>query len=231
MASKKQPSQPGKERLRMLVIRTLPAWLVLCALLTLIAPNLQNVIEHYTAISGYTDERRIERQIAPLFTLQVDHWHDDILRWAETYSLDPNLVATVIQIESCGDPGVVSPAGAQGLMQVMPQHFDAEQNPLDPETNVRRGMDILTECLYSPYNSSYDVGLAVACYNGGPSVLVNAWDYWPQQSRDYYIWATNIYADAQANLDTSETLDQWLLAGGASLCAGARQTLGLTPTP
>jgi soluble lytic murein transglycosylase-like protein len=229
----KNPESPptSKERLQKLFIRWLPAWLILLGLLTIILPNLQNLAEHFQTVGGYTDERRIEGSIAPLFTAEVDHWKDSIVRWAYAYNLDPNLVATVIQIESCGDPGVASPAGAQGLMQVMPQHFDASENPLDPDTNAMRGLGVLVDCLYSPYNTQFDVGLAFACYNGGPSVLVNAWDDWPQQARDYYIWGTGIYSDAQANLDSSETLARWLLAGGESLCMGARQRLNLMPTP
>ena len=229
--STKAATPTRRDRLRSLLIRWFPAWLILCALLTLIAPNLGNLVEHFITVSGYVDERRLEGHIAPLFTPEVDHWRDEIIRWAAAYGLDPNLVATVIQIESCGDPGARSEAGAQGLMQVMPQHFDGTEDPLDPETNALRGLEILRECLYSPYNTENDVGLAFACYNGGPSVFVNSWDYWPQQARDYYIWGTGIYADAQAGLEKSDTLDQWLLAGGESLCAAARLELGLVREP
>ena len=36
--------------------------------------------------------------------------------WAEQYSLDPDIIATIMQIESCGDPNAVSSAGAQGAV-------------------------------------------------------------------------------------------------------------------
>src|SRR5688500_10923905 len=61
--------------------------------------------------------------VAPLFTNEIDYWSSDLVRWANAYDLDPNLLATVMQIESCGHPTVVSRAGAQGLFQVMPFHF------------------------------------------------------------------------------------------------------------
>jgi soluble lytic murein transglycosylase-like protein len=218
-------------RLRDLFVRSLPALILLCGALVLAGPQLKRVVEHYIAISAYVDERRIETTLAPLFTVEVAHWHDDIVRWAAEYGLDPNLVATIIQIESCGDPAAISSAGAQGLMQVMPQYFSTTDNPLDPNTNIRRGLDILTECLYSPYNTQRDIGMAFACYNGGPSVFVGAWERWPQQSRDYYIWGTNIYEDAKNNAAQSDTLDQWLLYGGDTLCANARQSLGLVVAP
>src|SRR5690606_6122711 len=41
--------------------------------------------------------------LTPLFTPQVMRWEAHILRWAAEHGLDPNLVATVMQIESCGD--------------------------------------------------------------------------------------------------------------------------------
>ena len=40
--------------------------------------------------------------ISLLFTPEVQYWGEEILAWSETYQLDPNLVATVMQIESCG---------------------------------------------------------------------------------------------------------------------------------
>ena len=41
----------------------------------------------------------------------------------------------------------------------------------------------------------------------------------------YYYWGTGIYADAIAGADHSERLNEWLTAGGASLCARAAQQL------
>ncbi len=71
-------------------------------------------------------------QLSPLFTPQVLRWSDRILGWASDHDLDPNLVATVMQIESCGHPGVASSAGAIGLFQVMPFHFEAGEDSSNP---------------------------------------------------------------------------------------------------
>ena len=231
----RQPTRDRQERAGCL-IRLLPLWIVVCGLVVLIAPNLGNLAEHFATLSQYGGDRRladstpqsqVSGTLASFFTAEVMYWHDDILRWAVEANLDPDLVATIIQIESCGDPRVVSPAGAQGLMQVMPQHFSAGEDSLAPDTNALRGLNILKECLYSPYNPENDVGMAFACYNGGPSVFVYVWDAWPQESRYYYIWGTGIYTDAQNGLATSDTLQQWLAAGGESLCQNARLSLGL----
>lgn len=219
-------------RPRGILVRYLPLLVVACVLLVVVAPRINEIVEFASSVVNLIGgERRLENVLAPFFTPEVTYWAADIIRWAEQYNLDPDLVATVIQIESCGDPQALSVAGAQGLMQVMPQHFAGTEDPLDPDTNARRGLGVLTECLYSPYNPNADVGLAFACYNGGPSVFVSAWDFWPQQSRDYYVWGTGIYADALVRQPSSDTLDRWLAAGGAQLCVAARQSLGLTPEP
>jgi len=162
--------------------------------------------------------------IAPLFTTEIDYWQEDIKRWSDEYDLDPNLMATVMQIESCGHPTVNSSAGAQGLFQVMPMHFASHEVMLDPDTNAMRGAGVLKECLRL---ADGDAGLAMACYNGGPSVLSKSFDTWLNEPQRYYMWGTGIYADAQNNSATSETLDRWINAGGGTLCDWASAELGL----
>ena len=162
--------------------------------------------------------------IAPLFTEEVAYWEADIARWSTQYSLDPNLMATVMQIESCGHPTVSSSAGAQGLFQVMPFHFASTEIQLDPDTNAMRGAGVLNVCLDM---ANGDVGLAMACYNGGPSVLSQPFDSWFDEPKRYYTWGTGIYADAQRDSSSSDTLDRWLNAGGGTLCEWASTELGL----
>ena len=57
--------------------------------------------------------------IAPLFTPEIQHWAPQIVAWAAAVGIDPNMSATVMQIESCGEPNAVSSAGPHGLVQVM----------------------------------------------------------------------------------------------------------------
>jgi hypothetical protein len=162
--------------------------------------------------------------IAPLFTEEVDYWADDIADWADEYNLDPNLLATVMQIESCGHPTVNSSAGAQGLFQVMPFHFASDEDQLDPNTNAMRGAGVLNECLAL---ANGDAGLAMACYNGGPSVIhapINSWYAEPQR---YYYWGTGIYSAAKDDQSSSARLDEWLNAGGSRLCDWAADELDM----
>lgn len=162
--------------------------------------------------------------IAPLFTAEVQHWAPQIVAWASAVGIDPNMAATVMQIESCGDPNAVSSAGAQGLFQVMPFHFDPGEAMQDPDTNARRGMAYLA---LGMQQTGGDTSRTFAGYNGGHGTAARSWDTWPAETQRYYVWATGIYEDAVAGSATSDTLDQWLAAGGASLCRQAAQRLGL----
>jgi hypothetical protein len=162
--------------------------------------------------------------IAPLFTPEVQYWAAKILEWSHLYGVDPNMAATVMQIESCGDPQAVSRAGAMSLFQVMPFHFTAGEDGMDPETNARRGLNYFAERLVQ---TNGDVGRAFAGYNGGHVAAASSWGSWAHETQRYYVWSTGIYADAKAGLSESSTLQQWLAAGGASLCRQAASRLGI----
>lgn len=196
-----------------------PVWLIAIIALLLVAPIWLNNL-----IALFVNEPPSSDHIAPMFTPQVQHWGDDIGRWAESYSLDPNLLATVMQIESCGHPTVSSPAGAQGLFQVMPFHFSLGEDMLDPDTNVRRGADYLNLCLARYQNNA---GMALACYNGGATGVSRPYNQWAAETQRYYNWGTGIYADAITNATNSQTLNDWLLSGGFNLCNRATNALRL----
>lgn len=166
----------------------------------------------------------VSGQLSSVFTPEVLHWEPQILAWAAAHGLDPNLVAIIMQIESCGDPQAVSVAGAQGLFQVMPFHFAAGENSLDPETNARRGLSYFVERLNQ---TSGDLGRAFAGYNGGHVAAGASWDEWAHETQRYYVWSTGIYNDIQAGEAQSATVQEWLQAGGASLCRQAASRLGI----
>ena len=106
----------------------------------------------------------------------------------------------------------------------MPFNFQAGDNYLDPETNAERGMNVLKQCKGF---ANGDAGLAMACYNGGPSVLSKPIAAWSDQTRRYYYWGTGIYEAATQYQSDSPRLDEWLAAGGAKLCQMAGTALGI----
>ncbi len=163
-------------------------------------------------------------QLSPIFTPEVQYWSASISRWAAAAGLDPNLVAVVMQIESCGDPTARSRAGALGLFQVMPYHFLVTDDPLAPETNAARGLDYLKRSLAAANN---DARLALAGYNGGISVVSRSEWSWPAETIRYAYWGSGLYADALGGIASSPRLAEWLLAGGSSLCNRAKQKLGI----
>jgi soluble lytic murein transglycosylase-like protein len=162
--------------------------------------------------------------ISPIFRAEVRHWADSILRWAAAAGVDPNLAATVMQIESCGDPRATSSAGAMGLFQVMPFHFRALENPYDPDTNATRGLAYLARSLAA---GGGDSRLALAGYNGGIGVIPRGEWTWSAQTKRYVQYGAPIYEDAHSGLSSSAALNQWYERYGVSLCRQASQRLGL----
>jgi soluble lytic murein transglycosylase-like protein len=164
--------------------------------------------------------------ISTVFRPEVQYWSRAIQVWATAAGLDPNLVATVMQIESCGDPAARSRAGAMGLFQVMPYHFASGDDPFNPDTNAARGLSYLQRSLKA---ANGNARLALAGYNGGIGVIGRSENSWAAETQRYAYWGSGIYAEATNGAATSLRLQEWIAAGGASLCRQAHSRLGITP--
>ena len=100
-------------------------------------------------------------------------------------AVDEALIRAVIHAESAYQPDAVSPKGAQGLMQLMPdtQSEVAVSNPFDPAQNIRGGAAYLARLLDE---FSDDLELAAAAYNAGPSAVYRHGGIPPfEETREY----------------------------------------------
>jgi transglycosylase-like protein with SLT domain len=127
-----------------------------------------------TAVAGAQATSRVtasvpQTALAPIRVGAVPY-SNLIRETAARYDVAPELVASVIRVESNFEPRAVSPKGARGLMQLMPRtaamlgvrdSFDVRQNI---EGGVRHLRDLLD--LYQS-----NISLALAAYNAGAQAV------------------------------------------------------------
>jgi hypothetical protein len=103
--------------------------------------------------------------LSPYWDPDVSRWEPILLPYAEQRNLDPDLVASVIWKESLGRPRERGPAGAVGLMGVMPFEWRPSAEELEnPWTNLFWGTRALAHTIR---DAQGDVYYALAAYNGG----------------------------------------------------------------
>ncbi len=135
--------------------------------------------------SGITiSDRLIEKkEIQPVNSSDLDI--DRIIQKASTrYGVDSDLIRGVIEAESSFKPDAVSPKGAMGLMQLMPETAKelGVKNPMDPDENIMAGTRYLKKLLVR-YDGS--VPHALAAYNWGMGNLDSRRSKMPAETRNY----------------------------------------------
>jgi Transglycosylase SLT domain len=92
---------------------------------------------------------------------------DLIREAAKRYSVDADLITSVIAAESNFDPKAISPRNARGLMQLLPTTAAGlgVKNIFDPKENIDAGTHYLSDLLLLYKN---DLALTLAAYNAGP---------------------------------------------------------------
>lgn len=111
------------------------------------------------AATAPVPEKLTEQQLKPM-----------LAQAQKAYDIDEDLLASVIKQESGGHSRAVSRAGAQGLMQLMPQTASdlGVQNTFAPGQNIKGGTAYL-DWLLKRYDNRIE--WALAAYNAGPAAV------------------------------------------------------------
>jgi soluble lytic murein transglycosylase-like protein len=108
--------------------------------------------------------------VKPATRLSTGDLHEMLAAAGSAHNLDVDLLASVVKAESDGNAHAVSRAGAQGLMQLMPQTAAGlgVKNSFQADENVRGGSAYL-DTLLTRYGDN--LALALAAYNAGPAAV------------------------------------------------------------
>ncbi len=125
---------------------------------------------------------------------------------ARVHGVAPELVASVIAVESNFNPNAVSWRSARGLMQLMPQTARrlGVTRIFDPQQNIEGGTRYLKELLVR-YNG--DLNLTLAAYNAGPDRVEQYRTVPPyRETRDYVRRVTEKFRAAYQGANPPVTL-------------------------
>jgi soluble lytic murein transglycosylase-like protein len=110
------------------------------------------------------------RAFAPV-VVKPSEWDTHIFVTSSKYEVDPALVKAIIHTESAFNPYAVSPKGAEGLMQLMPETAGMLEvaDSFDPEANIDGGVRYF-KYLLKKFNGN--IKLSLAAYNAGETNVI-----------------------------------------------------------
>jgi hypothetical protein len=119
---------------------------------------------------------------------------------AQKYALPAEFVTGVMKAESGLNPAALSPKGAIGLMQLMPDTArDLGADPSKPAENADAGTRYLRDLLAKYENDPNQVVLALAAYNAGPAAVEKYHGVPPyRETREYILRVLKAWKPALA---------------------------------
>jgi soluble lytic murein transglycosylase-like protein len=154
------------------------------------AAEVNQYLNRETNSENSAENASFLRSSKPISPQEVDA---AIQQAAARHNVDPNLVRSVIKVESNFNPNAVSRKGAMGLMQLMPSTARSLHvtNPFDPQQNVDAGVRHLKQLLES-YGGN--VKLSLAAYNAGAGAVARSAGI-PRfsETQNYVRRITNLY--------------------------------------
>ena len=124
---------------------------------------------------------------------------------ARQYGVPLNLLKAMGKAESGFDANAVSPAGAQGVMQLMPATAKSlgVEDPFDARSNIMGGAKYIAQKLQQ-YNG--DVDLALAAYNAGSGNVAKYGGVPPFAETRNYIARIKGYMNSDLTVDKTVTV-------------------------
>ena len=149
-----------------------------------------------TTVLGLANPFSVQAETSALcayWQSNITQWSDLITKYSADNGLDPNFVASLIEEESKGNPRLISPAGAVGLMQIMPYvaeslaqdlgiEWSGDRTLFNPYLNIRMGIHYLSQLMLD----FKDVRAALTAYNYGPTYVKGLIEKKERIPYDYY---------------------------------------------
>lgn len=152
-------------------------------------------VMHFTNVPERTSEPG-EFKLFAVFRGKAEASRGEIERLAAKYGrvhgMDERLIRAVIEVESGYQRQAVSSAGAEGLMQIMPdtQRELGVTDSFDPEQNIEAGVRYL-RMMYDRFG---ELNLALAAYNAGPHQVERYGGVPPfKETQDYVVKVVERY--------------------------------------